>query len=41
MSCFALTASSQTDTKTYLRILEEKYDGLRVWAILNTEIFLR
>jgi len=31
----------QTDTKTYFRLLTEKYDGLRVWAILNTEMFLR
>ena len=31
----------QTDPKSYFRLLTEKYDGLRVWAILNTEMFLR
>lgn len=31
----------QTDTKTYFRLLEDKYDGIRLWAILNTDLFLR
>ncbi len=31
----------QTDTKTYFRLLEEKYAGLRLWAVLNTEMFLK